>query len=145
MDCRSYKGFSGSPVFSTLSYAVLRETNNLPPVARLSDETGELPLGSISHAASFAGVFTAHFSDEESAEGVVSRYGIGVMVPCDYVREILMDDHLAKGREEADQELKEQEAAEQPPLEEASMGESEFGRFENLTRKLVQTPKPDKS
>jgi hypothetical protein len=148
VDCRSYKGFSGSPCFSTIEYAVLDEPLPAMPeqVQRADGTTPQ--LGQVAHLASFCGIFTAHYSDEVLAEGVVSRYGVGVMLPCDYVRDALMTDDAAAERRLADDEWKARKAAEGPPLENAGAtsgaeNESEFDRFEDLTRKLAHTPKSE--
>ena len=94
--------------------------------------------------ATFCGIFTAHYSDETLAKGIVSRYGVGVMLPCDYVRDALMTDDAVNERRLADEEWKRRKAAEGPPLENAGAGgaESEWDRFEDLTRQLINTPKP---
>lgn len=142
VDCRSYRGFSGSAVFGTLGYAELRAMPDPPAAALAQGHDEPPPLGRISHAASFAGVFTAHVSDEDDDRDIpASRYGVGIMVPCDYVREALMDEELTEQRERASRDLAEREAEESAPIEEAAMA-SEFENFENLTRKLVSTPKP---
>lgn len=103
VDCRSYKGFSGSPCLSTITYAVLDgepvelAAGVVPPNAR-----GVQPrLGRTASEARFCGIFTAHFTDEgaEDADGVISRYGVGVMLPSDYVRDALMSgDAVAQRR-----------------------------------------------
>jgi hypothetical protein len=144
VDCRSYKGFSGSPCFATIEYAILDEPLPAQP-GQVQRADGTIPqLGQVAHLASFCGIFTAHYSDEALAEGIVSRYGVGVMLPCDYVRDALMTDEAVNERRLADEELKARRAAEGPPLENAGAGdpENEWDRFEDLTRKLVQTPKP---
>jgi hypothetical protein len=143
VDCRSYGGFSGSPCFATIEYAVLDEPLG-PLPGQLPREDGSLPkLGQVAHLASFCGIFTAHFSDEVAAAGIVSRYGVGVMLPCDYVRDALMTDEMRKERTVADEKWERRKASEQPPLENAGVEvQSEFDRFEALTRQLVNTPKP---
>jgi hypothetical protein len=142
VDCRSYRGFSGSAVFGTLAYAELRPTPNPPAAALAQGHDEPPPLGRISHAASFAGVFTAHLSDEDDDRDIpASRYGMGIMVPCDYVREALMTETLKDQRERAAREMADREAQEGAPIEEALMA-SEFDRFEDLAKQLVNTPKP---
>jgi hypothetical protein len=143
VDCRSYGGFSGSPCFATIEYAVLDEPLDAMP-GQIPRSDGSLPkLGQVAHLASFCGIFTAHFSDEVASAGIVSRYGVGVMLPCDYVRDALMTDEAKEERRLADEEWKRRKASEQPPLENAGVEvESEFERFEDLARTLAQTPKP---
>jgi hypothetical protein len=65
------------------------------------------------------------------------------MLPCDYIREALMTDDAKRERREADEAHTAAKAAQQPPLKNAGVqDESEYGRFEDLTRQLVNTPKP---
>lgn len=121
VDCRSYGGFSGSPCFSTIEYAVLDRPVEGPPEPEAMREDGTYPkLGHITHRAAFCGIFTAHFSDEVPAGGIVSRYGVGVMLPCDYVRDALMADDAVAERRLADKRALAEKAAETPPLEDAS-------------------------
>lgn len=145
VDCRSYGGFSGSPCFSTLSYAVRDAADVTMPqelVPRRADGSAVplMPLGSV---AAFCGIFTAHYSDKAPVDGVVSRYGVGVMLPCDYVREALMTDEAENERREWDRDRVARERKALPNLENAGADSpTEYERFEDLTRKLVQTPKP---
>jgi trypsin-like peptidase len=145
IDCRSYGGFSGSPCLSTMHYAIL---NDDPQDPMPDDEMptradgSKLQLGRIGVVNRFAGIFTAHYSDESTAEGVVSRYGVGVMLPCDYVREALMTDDAKQERQEWDVSRGKTRASELPPLEDAAAEPSEFRRFEDLAKQLVNTPKP---
>jgi hypothetical protein len=147
VDCRSYGGFSGSPCFSTMAYAILDKPVTLPaPFTPLREDGSMVKLGQVSHVASFCGIFTAHYTDEGVADGVVSRYGVGVMLPCDDIRVALMTDEAKNERRLADDEWTRRKAAEGPPLVDAGAAEgeseSEWDRFENLTRQLVHTPKP---
>jgi hypothetical protein len=93
LDCRSYKGFSGSPCVATLSYAVVDSVaSDLPPNTVPANPDGSEPqLRNLATLASFCGILTQHYSDENScdAHGAVSRYGVCVMLPCDYVRAAL--------------------------------------------------------
>jgi hypothetical protein len=115
VDCRSYKGFSGSPCFSTLSYAVLDEPLK-PLPEQLPRADGSVPtLGQVANLASFCGIFTAHYSDERLAKGVVSRYGVGVMLPCDYVRDALMTDKAREDRRAADEEWQRRKTVDRGP------------------------------
>jgi hypothetical protein len=94
LDCRSYKGFSGSPCLGMLTYAVLDNPAGMPPgVAPNPDGTRPQLVHTASYA-SFCGILTSHYSDEDSidAAGVVSRYGVGVMLPAHYIRHALCDE-----------------------------------------------------
>jgi hypothetical protein len=72
----------------------------------------------------------------------MSRYGVGVMLPCDYVREALMTDEAKNERRDWDATRRARERQDLPPLEDAGADvPSEFEQFEDLTRHLVNTPK----
>lgn len=147
VDCRSYGGFSGSPCVAAMRYALLNDEPQHPgPGVEVPPRADGTPryLGRVATAVSFCGVFTAHYSDEAVAEGVVSRYGVGVMLPCDYVRDALMTDEAQQERREWDEKRQRSHDAGMPPLEHASASDepSEYERFEELTRQLVKTPKP---
>lgn len=100
LDCRSYKGFSGSACFATVPYAIVNDSvksefpSDLPPLpGGLAPE-----LGRLVHEARFCGVLTSHYSDDVAAPDLPSRYGIGVMIPSDLVREALLCDRARKER-----------------------------------------------
>jgi hypothetical protein len=80
LDCRSYEGFSGSPCVATLSYAVLDSIpSDLPPNTVPANPDGESPqLRNLATLASFCGILTRHYSDENvsDAHGAVSRYSV---------------------------------------------------------------------
>jgi hypothetical protein len=96
VDCRSYRGFSGSPCLVEFRFAKLDEIpTDLLPWAGVPGEMwsgGEVvgPLGGISSFALVCGMFIRHFSDDERAPDVASRYGVGAMLPSDYIKEALM-------------------------------------------------------
>jgi hypothetical protein len=144
VDCRSYAGFSGSPCFSVQGFAVEDdEPQDLDGPLPEHRDGRPMKLNRLVHMSSYCGMFTAHFTDEGSGQGIASRYGVGVMLPCDYVREALMRESARQDRRKADEELKARQAAQAPPLEDAAAEPpTEFDRFEKLTRQLVNTPKP---
>jgi hypothetical protein len=146
VDCRSYAGFSGSPCFSVMNYAALDTPAHVPDEFIPERADGSRPeLVPVAAVASFCGVFVAHYDDPPPGRDVESKYGVGVMLPCDYVRDALMTDDAVADRQKADVEWKRRKAAEGPQVENvgaATEDESEWDRFEDLTRKLVQTPKP---
>jgi hypothetical protein len=85
-DCRSYDGFSGSPCFAEVTAATNLRRNapyptSLPP---------EIELTSMAHFQLLCGMFTGHFTDEVSADGVTSRYGVGKLLRSDEIRAALM-------------------------------------------------------
>ena len=94
LDCRSYKGFSGSPCLGTLTYAVIDRPVPLPAGVPLNPDGSEPKLVRTASLASFCGMLTSHYSDEQAvdADGAVSRYGVCVMLPALYVRVALTDE-----------------------------------------------------
>ncbi len=147
LDCRSYAGFSGSPCFVTQTITLLDFPVPRPPGVPLLADGSEPELRTHGHYASMAGIFTAHYTDEgdeeTNPEGLISRYGVGIMLNIDYVWKALMTDEARQERREWDAEHQAAQAAGQPPLQDAGAEPSgEFENFENLTRQLVNTPKP---
>jgi hypothetical protein len=151
VDCRSYGGFSGSVCLAELTYA-RADLHAEPPLGPQTREMIRRPDGEMPtfwepfHMASICGLFAAHFSDDPAAGGPISHYGVGVMVPHRYIREALMTDEAKQERRTWDEHHGRMQAARQPNLRPASASEppqgSEFENFEELTTKLVQTPKP---
>ena len=105
VDCRSYDGFSGSPCFVDLAYAELQPTPKEPPLA-LPEDVGL--VADLIHVVQLCGMFTNHLVDKRETEAV-SRYGVGVMLRSEEIREAVMTDELRTERAEAD---KAHEAAE---------------------------------
>jgi hypothetical protein len=139
VDCRSYQGFSGSPCFAEVP--ILH--SDLPPPDGSSDDR----VLAIGYLALLCGMFTSHFSDEGSAEagGVVSRYGVGVMLPSSLIQQALQTDDMREERLMADKKKQAEAEAATPPLQDAGMHSDDdpSSRFEDLTRKLVQVPKKE--
>jgi hypothetical protein len=126
IDCYSRGGFSGSPVF--VDYPMIAH----PPASR-----GPV----ISTWVALFGVLSGHFG----APG--DNAGVAVVIPSEAIRELLTDnDDLRNWRERKEAEMRE-EREEQKRNDAASPDSvtpdpSEFDRFEDLTRKLVNTPQP---
>ena len=105
LDCRSYGGFSGSPCWAILSFAGLE-----PTTIQLDPPPGiEWPeVGGMHHVAMLCGMFVAHYSDEEdedyNPEGVVSRYGVGIMIRGQEIWAALMTDEMKAERRRWDEE-----------------------------------------
>jgi hypothetical protein len=55
-------------------------------------------LGGLSTFVLVCGMFIRHFSDETSAQGVISRYGIGAMARSEEIKEALMVPELISER-----------------------------------------------
>jgi hypothetical protein len=99
-DCRSYGGFSGSPCFAEVTAAtnVHRDApypTGLPP---------EIELMSLAHFQLLCGMFTGHFSDKLSADGVTSRYGVGTLLRSDEIRTALMTNEAVEERRSWDKQ-----------------------------------------
>ena len=144
VDCRSYDGFSGSPCYLDAILPGLRP-EELPPHRAL---TAHLPpMGTMYHIAPFCGMFTQHLTDKGKPTGVASRYGVGVMLPANGIRRALMTDEMRRHRRKRDERIVGKVDA-GPKFENVSSdapneSENEFNRFEDLTRKLVNTPKSE--
>lgn len=144
VDCRSYGGFSGSPCFSTMTYAILDEGFEAPEGAPLKADGSPLRVARVISESRLCGMLTAHYSDEARANGAVSHYGVCLMLSSDTIREALMTEEARAERRQWDSEREAVKAAEQPPFENLGARPSsskDWDRFEELTRKLVQEPK----
>jgi trypsin-like peptidase len=132
VDCRSYGGFSGSPVFVGIAKPGLRQ----------DAEAGGVPLGEMAYFAFLCGMFTEHLTDKK--HWASSRYGVGVMVRSIEIREALMSERLRKERAELDKKARDADP-EGPSFHTArsNASESEFERFQDLTQKLVNVPKKE--
>jgi hypothetical protein len=133
IDCRSYGGFSGSPVFVSTSV----------PVLEVSGSFAGKPIGGLAYISHLAGMFTEHLT--EKSEWASSRYGVGVMVRGAEIREALMCDSTRQEREDMDKEIRKAEKATSPRSTEARGKDvpSEFERFQDLAGRIVQVPKAE--
>lgn len=147
IDCRSYGGFSGSPCFAGLEYPGL--TPKPPPVPHPQGEEYP-PVGHMNYLALPCGMFTEHYCDAEeltlNRDGTISRYGVGVMVRGDEIREALLSLEMKAERERWDRALLAEQAA-QPKVaaRRASAGPAggEGGPTADLLGKLLQVPKDE--
>ncbi len=134
IDCRSYSGFSGSPCFVQLSN---RATYLLGVVAAHFDERVAL---SRDVGDDDDGVLQDGWEQLRSGVSI----GVGIVTPCERVRELLEeDDDLKKDRSEVDAAYT---AKDHPgaTLDAASADTGdEFLKFRNLTRRLVRVPKSE--
>ncbi|HEU5476653.1 MAG TPA: serine protease [Gaiellaceae bacterium] len=146
VDCRSYQGFSGSPCFFPDSRPVLERVD--PQKLMVPLPPGFPPVGSTAHFSLLCGMFTEHLDDRRPNEhGAISRYGIGILLPSLHIWEALMTKKMRDERRQWDEERKQAESESGPKLRKASRAqgdEDEFSRFEQLTKQLVNTPKPGK-
>ena len=126
-------------------FAALDMPGNVPDDFVPERADGSRPeLVQVAVVASFCGVFVAHFDDPPPGRDVESKYGVGVMLPCDYVRDALMSENAKQDRREADAAWKARKAAQGPQQQDvgARQPNDEFENFEMLTKHLVNTPKP---
>jgi hypothetical protein len=139
VDCRSYGGFSGSPCFVETPYTRID--------ARMKVKDVPETLAPLASVTQLCGMFTAHYSDNPSSGGAVSHYGVGVMLRSDQIREALMtqDMRAERDRSEAEAAAAKEAATSRPRNAGVVVGDeaSEYERFEDLTRKLVNTPKAE--
>lgn len=141
VDCRSYGGFSGSPVFMPQPHPSLEpmDHNDILALPRNFNHT----VGALVHIAALCGMFTEHLDDHEpNPDGTVSRYGVGLMLPSREIWRALMTDEAREERREWDEELKRSQEN-GPSMRPASVetDDDEYARFERLAQQLVSTPK----
>jgi hypothetical protein len=136
IDCRSYKGFSGSPCF-------YQRDNKFTGVHEGVVETGPVTnlLGLVSGHLDTEG--SEETGNEDATSGVLVNTGVGLIAPAERIREVLLMVEFADERKRIERDRKAKEGEEGATLD-AIANESEFDRFEDLTRKLVNTPKPEK-
>jgi hypothetical protein len=144
VDMRSVSGFSGSPV--TLYYP--------SPWIRPADREGKKLVDgqAVSEDSWLLGVDWGHLSVVETiTEGgkktrVKAKSNMACVVPAWKLKELLDTvEDIVKPREKAEAELATPNpAAPELDLAEGDRDTNEFERFEDLTRKLVNTPKPGK-
>jgi hypothetical protein len=136
IDCRSFAGFSGSPCYVQQSRAGIVDGG-------VTTKYRTLLLGLIGgHWDDWAGVRDRMKREPNPLEARVST-GVGYVIPAEFIRAVLMRKELEVMRN--DKDAAERAAALREAEDNAatmdSAGESEFERFEDLTRKLVNTPK----
>lgn len=141
VDCRSYGGFSGSPCSMEVAFARLNG-EGVPEWVPEADR----PVAGMNYYTLLCGMFTAHYTDEDIADGVVSRYGVGVMLPSRFILEALMTEDARNERRQWDTERSRADEQTQPPLRSASTLIGEPVGLEatvDLMSKLLQVPKAE--
>jgi hypothetical protein len=136
VEVRSLPGHSGSPVFG---YRTVTE--------------GDLDKGSIGVFRQLLGIDWGHFPagfspvlDDDKRpvkpkQWVAENSGMMGVVPIEKLDELLNDEQVVEMRKETERRLRERLS--EPSVEPDLAEESEFERFEDLTRKLVQVPKKE--
>jgi hypothetical protein len=98
VDCRSYGGFSGSPCFAETAFPGLDPAEIPPefPVPRPAPK-----VGMMFYSVMLCGMFIAHYSDDDP-QTPASRYGVGVMLRGQEIKEALMAPEIRNRRDEED-------------------------------------------
>lgn len=134
IDCRSFGGFSGSPCYFQQSRAGYVQAGE-----RGYTEGGVMTK----YWTGFLGMIGGHFDDIESGYGRTPvNTGVGYVIPAEFIRETLDLEVLRDMRKELD-EAREARVEPGATMDSAASGESEFERFENLTKEIVQVPKSE--
>ncbi len=100
IDCRSYGGFSGSPCFLHVAFPGIEDS--LWPLPADEYPPPNHRMGAMAHVVLLAGMFTEHLTDQPGTEAMASRYGVGVMLRSQEIREVLMSDQLRAERADWD-------------------------------------------
>lgn len=144
IDCRSYAGFSGSPCF--VQRDMFRRSTFLDDGYPVDDESGRVGTDT-----ALLGIVSGHFDMWDTARlvgdlpleagsvEVPQNIGVGVVTPAKAIKELMDMPELSDDRKRVEREAAAREAADEGATLDSA--ESEFERFENLTRKLVHTPK----
>lgn len=139
VEARSWGGHSGSP-----AWAYFPLTRDPSKGLRWEDLGATTPK--------LLGLVHGHYSIEKDADfigdsdqtrSLAANAGIAVIVPAHKIMEVIDDDKLAKERAEKIERVRANLPTPEPDtaLDEDNL--SEFERFEDLTRKLAQTPKSE--
>lgn len=133
-EIRSIGGLSGSPVFVELGVGrQVEDSVNFSRIDRflLGVVRGHWNKDEFDSAADFA-------ADEQEE----LNSGIAIVTPITDALEILDGEDFVKTRKRADDKYLKKHAPTEDSAEVELQGDSEFERFEDLTRKLVNTSKP---
>jgi hypothetical protein len=102
-DVRSYGGFSGSPCFLEYTFPRLQALDvERLPFEMPANFDPSIPIGTVSYAHLFCGMFTAHFQDQTMA-GYASNLGVGVILPADTIIESLTSEAIRRERRVEDE------------------------------------------
>jgi hypothetical protein len=138
IDSRSYAGFSGSPC-----------------VVQFPIEPGLGGVGRPHEETELIGLVSSHFDLTKNADltgeiadlgtvGVAVHLGVSVVMPAESIEALLDREDVMADRQERERRYREtsNDAPATPDVVEGDTG-SEFERFEDLTRKLVNVPKTE--
>lgn len=136
VEARSWGGQSGSPAFAY--FHLWRPVN----VSTHMDDYRPRLLGLVH----------GHFNVSENVQlvgeiaargSVPINAGMAIVVPAQKIIDLLMTEELVEDREKTLREHKAGQAAAEPDIAQSDAQETEFDRFEDLARNLVNTPKPE--
>jgi hypothetical protein len=146
VDMRSVVGFSGSMVI--VYYELPGPRKWEMPDGRSYGAVDERRLSGRAESWWLLGIDWGHLSvlediiEDGKKKRVKVKSSMAGVVPAWKLRELLDVDELVKAREEAEAKLAERGPFEAELDVQTPESESEWDRFEDLTRQLVQTPKP---
>lgn len=110
IDCRSYGGFSGSPVYVQFTYTTdMPDGHDTPPTWPEGWREAH-NIGILSYATALWGLLVEHYDDRNS-HGLVSRTGVGIVLPVERIRETLMQKGLVTLRRKREAQEKATEKA----------------------------------
>ena len=105
------------------------------------------PQGAMLHAAILCGMFTQHLTDTPGTDSQASRYGVGVMLRSQEIREALLsNEEVIRIREQHDEEFAEAKDSEESKLRSASrfVGHDDtVAPTVDLMEKILQVPKDE--
>jgi len=146
IDCRSYRGFSGSPVLVQFGYPGPMTPANTPIPDRLlsDDSTPDVSeLGRMQYLTLLLGLLVQHIDDKQVVP-IASNVGIGIVLPVDRIWEVLRSEALVKERERVEEETPDPDYQ----VEDLSAGKrppSEQGFKRDLKRVTRRLDKPAES
>jgi hypothetical protein len=150
-ECHSWGGHSGGPVLwerEALHFSQVKVPDGIPGPA------GEVWVQTpgFKHAA-LLGLVSGHFDiaqkskvrgDDALSVTLKINAGMAVVTPADAIRELLMREDVVTDREKRLEGAEEERDSKNAATFDSGVtpaDDDEFGRFEDLTRKLVNTPK----
>jgi Trypsin-like peptidase domain len=147
VECHSLSGFSGSPVFAYRGARLKGgdDANSVVLAPMVGNRVYLLGIDWGSDPWTAPVLDSATDAPVQPGEYVKASSGMAAVVPAWKIRGVLDEDKLRDAREEREREMrmKDLEKGEGAAnMDSARQQESEFDRFKELTRELVNTPKP---
>jgi hypothetical protein len=149
VDCRSYGGFSGSPCFVESGRPGLLVE---PPPTNAPKGIQYPPMGVMHYFATLCGMFVAHYDDVgnkvTNPADVVSKYGVGIMLRGQEIKEALMvkDFQTERRIKDAKARVEVERNTVKPKLASANDGdELTVGAFDDALHRSTRITAPDES